>query len=493
MGQPDVIVVGAGFGGLAAAIDIAAAGHRVLVIEAADQPGGKAGTVEIDGVRFDTGPSVLTLPHIPRELLAKASAELADRFVLRRPTPAFRYAFDDGVVIDTFHEVEATLASVNGALGSEARAELTRFLDYAKGVWDAAAPPFVFGSAPSVAKVLAMGPSTWWQLRRADPFRSMWAAIRQMVQSPHLRAIFARFATYNGSDPRRAPATLNCIAHVEMGLGGFGIEGGLGGLVALMVEACERLGVEIRTQSPVTRLILDRNRMMGVEIGTGEVITASHVVANADAAHVFGELLPQQRRRRTAAARYPSTSGWCGVLKAQPSEVRAPHTVWMPTPYLNEFRDLFERDQPPERPAVYICDQMACHGRTGWPDGRGPVFVMANAPAEPATGSRPETTWAALETKVLETARRAGLLASDDTLVWSRSPSELAARFPGSRGSLYGAASNDWTSAFRRPANQVADVPGLYLASGSAHPGGGVPLAMQSGRAAAQDVLRRLS
>ncbi|MEO0603107.1 MAG: FAD-dependent oxidoreductase, partial [Myxococcota bacterium] len=273
----------------------------------------------------------------------------------------------------------------------------------------------------------------------------------------------------------------------------YGIEGGLGGLVSLLATACERLGVEVRTATPVAGLEVEGGRVAGVVTATGERLSAAHVVANADAAQVFGELLPASLRRTTAAQRHPSTSGWCGVVRARPNDGRSAHSVFMPTPYLDEFRDLFERDRPPERPAVYVCDQTQCHGLAGWDDGRGPVFLMANAPAEPLSGTRPDDVWQTLEARVLDTARSSGLIADDDPLVWRRTPTGLAERFPGSRGSLYGAASNDWTSAFRRPANEVADVPGLYLASGSAHPGGGVPLALQSGRAAARDVLRRMT
>ena len=297
-----------------------AAGHRVIVLEAAERAGGKAGVQVVDGVRFDTGPSVLTLPHIARELLALADPELADGFVLRHPTPSFRYLFDDGVVVDAFPEPEDTLFSGGGGAGgvgscrnSPDSSTMPRRSGMPRRL------PFVFGAAPSVSRLLAMGPSAWWQLRRADPLRTMWGAIRRQVRQPHLRAILARFATYNGSDPRRAPATLNCIAHVELTLGGFGVEGGMGGLVDRMVEACERLGVEVRTSSPVARLVVGSRGVVGVETVDGAEFRADAVVANADAAHVLGELMPEgtSSDHRCTAASFDLGMVWGASSEAQ--------------------------------------------------------------------------------------------------------------------------------------------------------------------------------
>jgi phytoene dehydrogenase-like protein len=162
--------------------------------------------------------------------------------------------------------------------------------------------------------------------------------------------------------------------------------------------------------------------------------------------------------------------------------------VLFPAEYLQEFTDIFDHDQPPAEPTVYLCAQEACHGRTGWAE-QEPVFVMANAPAEPENEARPPEVWEALGRTVLERLDAAGLRASGDAIVWERTPTQLAAAFPGSRGSIYGAASNSPLSAFRRPANQVRSVRGLFLASGSAHPGGGVPLCLLSGQAAAEAAL----
>ena len=177
-------------------------------------------------------------------------------------------------------------------------------------------------------------------------------------------------------------------------------------------------------------------------------------------------------------------SGWNGAVRASRRPDRLPHEVLFPSDYDAEFSDIVDRDRPPADPTVYLCAQERCHGVAGWADAE-PVFVMANAPAEPESGSRAPEVWAALETAVERRIRVAGLWGEGDTLVWRRTPADLARTFPGSRGAIYGAASNDRFAAFRRPPNRVPGVAGLYLASGSAHPGGGLPMVALSGLAAA--------
>jgi len=185
-------------------------------------------------------------------------------------------------------------------------------------------------------------------------------------------------------------------------------------------------------------------------------------------------------------------SGWVGIVRARRrtgTEARVAHTVLFPGAYLEEFADIFDRDRPPAEPTVYLCAQEACHGRAGWAEEE-PVFVMANAPAEPVDAPRAAATWDRLRDTSLARVRAAGLCGEADALAWERTPAGLAAEFPGSRGSIYGAASNSPWAAFRRPPNRVPGVRGLYLASGSAHPGGGVPLCVLSGAAAARAILR---
>lgn len=479
----EVLVVGAGVGGLAAALALVGRGLPVRVLEAREAPGGKAGTVAIDGVRVDTGPSVLTLPEVFASLFARIGKHLGDVLELRRLDPGFRYRYADGCVLDVAHDPNDTLAGVRSTLGRTAEAELAAFLEYSRGIWDAAAPHFVLGPAPSWAAMAALALRHPRALQAVDPLRGMAASIDRHVRDRHLRMLLRRYATYNGSDPRRAPATLNCIAHVELTLGGYGVLGGIGALVEAMVAGVEAGGGVIECGTPVDRILIRDGRAVGVVLANGSSRLGRAVVVNADVGWLRGGALPDARRHLPGTAS-PSMSGWTAVARAARLPDRFPHEVVFPADYDGEFADIFDRSRPPSEPTVYLCAQERCHGLTAWNDSE-PVFVMANAPAEPADRPRPPEVWTALEAAVERRIRSAGRWSDGDTIVWSRTPGDLAAAFPGSRGAIYGAASNDRLAAFRRPPNRLTGVPGLYLASGSAHPGGGLPMVALSGLAAA--------
>ena len=481
--RAEVLVIGAGIGGLSAALALAARGVAVRVLEAADRPGGKAGVVDVDGVLIETGPSVLTLPEVFARIFARAGRRLDEVIGLRRLDPGFRYRYPDGAVLEVCHDPEDTLARVRAALGPAAEDELASFLRYSGRIWDAAAPHFVLGPAPTWAAMAALAVRHPRALVHVDPLHSMAAGIDNHVNDPHLRLLLRRYATYNGSDPRRAPATLNCIAHVELSLGGYGVEGGIHALVAALVDAVEAHGGIIEYRTAVERILVDSGVATGVSLAGGGTRRGRAVVVNADVSWLRAVALPDPKRHLPAAAA-PSMSGWTGALRAARRDDRLPHEVLFAADYDAEFSDIFDRDRPPAAPTVYLCAQQRCHGTAGWADAE-PVFVMANAPAEPAAGARAPEVWSALEAAVERRIRAAGMWAEGDRLVWRRSPADLAAAFPGSRGAIYGAASNDRFAAFKRPPNRVRSLPGLYLASGSAHPGGGLPMVALSGLAAA--------
>lgn len=476
----EIVVIGGGIGGLSAALSLGGRGRPVVVLEAAEFLGGKAGVVEREGLTFDTGPSVLTMSYVFEELFSRAGLAFEDFVKLRTPNPSFRYLYPGGGVLDVFVELEETRASVERTFGARARDEFTEYLDLAGKVWRAAEPHFVRAPAPDFARLLRSGPRTWAQLVHIDGLRTMGKAIRSVVKTPELVMLFERYATYNGSDVRRAPGTLGCIAHVELALGGYGVEGGIGALVAGLVAAGEKLGVRYRTNTRVRRVELARGSVASVVTDEGRIPT-TQVVANVEARHLFEELVPEAKGDREP----PTSMSAYNAVYSVPSAGRVAHTVVFPTDYEAEFRAIFDEKRVPSEPTIYLCAQEECHGRTPL-YGRAPLFAMVNAPPDRG-GAVPS----ARDVFVPVEKRLASLGLLDDSarLLWERTPHELAERFPGSDGALYGPASNDKWTAFRRTGNRIGAPHGLYFAHGSGHPGGGLPLVAQAGMLAADALL----
>ena len=490
--EPDTLIIGAGMGGLSAAITARAAGAHVRVYDALSAPGGKVGVGRTqDGVEFDTGPSLLTMIDTLDEVFRAGGTSLEQELTLVAPEPLFRYIYADDTTLDVYHDVGRTTDSVRQVYGGAAAKEFEAFLAYSKGIWEAALPNFVQGEAPNYTSALVMGVTKFRQVLKVDPFRSMWEGICKHVSHPHLRMLLARYATYNGSNPYQAPATLNCIAWVEMGLGGWGIEGGMAELARALERVGRRMGVEFVYDTPVEQILLGaRQRVSGVRLEDGARVDARRLIVNADATHLLEDLLPARTRHDIPAVSDRSMSGWTGVMKAPAAhDRRAAHTVLFPHDYTKEFEDIFDLQRPPEQPTVYMCDQTQSHKRSGWPDAN-PVFVMANAPPQHSEDLSRASKYDALEQTVEQTLKTRGFWGPQAQWVWKRRPIDLARQFRGSYGSIYGASSNSQTAAFKRPPNEVKKIPGLFLASGSAHPGGGVPMCVMSGQTAARAMMR---
>jgi phytoene desaturase len=480
-----VVVVGAGMGGMAAAARLSVKRHSVTVVEQSSTYGGKVASFERDGFVFDTGPSLLTIPAVYRDLFNKTGGELEASVELVDLEPAFRYRFPDGTAVDMPGVDPGMCAKVLGdALGGTAEADWRAFMARAAAIWQVTRRPFLEAPLTGMRDLLPLARDLD-DVRTVAPFTSLRKLSEQYLHDPRLRMLVDRYATYTGSDPRRAPAALATVPYVEQTFGAYHVAGGIRRLADALYERTLERNVAYRFGADAVEVLTGDAGVTGVRLADGEVLAADVVVANADATHLYRDLVADPRaasaRRRLARTR-PSLSGFVLLLavRGRTPDLRH-HNVWFPADYDAEFDAIFGRSpKPVDDPTIYVCapddpEMRPDADRESW-------FVLVNAPRHSATGERGTIDWDApglaesYRDRVLDVMASRGYDVRD-RLLWSevRTPADLerATRAPG--GSIYGSSSNGPRAAFLRPAN-ASPVPGLYLVGGSAHPGGGLPL-----------------
>jgi phytoene desaturase len=486
-----VVVVGAGMGGLAVAARLAAQRHQVVVVEQAATFGGKLAAARRDGFVFDTGPSLLTLPAGYRDFFLKtavrrAGAGLDDNVELVEVQPAFAYCFADGTTVELATSSRtATSQSLDAALGPGRGQQWTALVDYASEVWAVTRTAFLTQplDGPAVLRRALLRPG---DLRAVAPLTSLRTLGRQRFSDDRLVQMLDRYATYQGSDPRRAPAALCVIPYIERTFGTWHVQGGLYQLAVALHARCLELGVVFRFDTDVAAVMLQAGRAAGVRLTDGEQVHCDVVVSDADARHLYQDLLAPAVAARPLAALRKATPSLSAFTIQLAVRGRTPgmrhHTVLFPADYDAEFDAIFgRRPQPVEDPAVYLCVPDDAAMRPD--DGHEPWTVLVNAPRhEPARPDGRGVDWRApgladsYADHVLAVLAARGVHTAGRVL-WRQvlTPADLQdqARAPG--GAIYGSSSNGPRAGFLRPRNR-SPVPGLFLVGGSAHPGGGLPL-----------------
>jgi phytoene desaturase len=474
-----IVVIGAGVGGLAAAARLQSLGHEVIVCEQSAAVGGKLGTYSRDGYRFDTGPSLLTMPDVFADLFAATGDPLDRTLDVQRVDPHCRYQFADGTRLDVPADRAVLAAAIHDAMGTEAARDWHHLQLRAERMWDVSRGPFVESPGPPSLLSLARRQPT--QLAAIAPGRSLHWLAGRMLHDPRLQTLLERYATYSGSDPRRAPAALATVSFVEQEYGCWYVSGGLHQLATALAD---RLAPDaLRLGAGVARLEMAGGRVSGVHLEDGNFLTADVVVSDVDAAHLYADLLPRRRlvpRAQTSSAGFVLLLG----LTSRPPEL-AHHTVLFPpltgAGYAAEFDAVFA-GRTAKSPTIYVS---APHDPAVSPTGGQAMFVLVNAPiqglfdwdAPGVSGGYARTILDLMASRGLDVTGRISFCET-------RSPADLARSVRAPGGAIYGTASHGPRAAFRRAANR-SPVPGLFLTGGSAHPGGGLPLVALSARAVA--------
>ena len=488
-----IAVIGAGIGGLCTAARLAKAGHLVTIFEASSRTGGKCRTEWIGRYAFDTGPSLLTLPAVYRDFFQRTGDVMGRVLELEEVNPSFDYRFHDGTSVKFANlSRKKTLASIEQTLGADAAAEWNRVMLRAEAMWDVSREPFIESELKSPISLLKRP-----RLIRDLKIISPWKSLRGIgITNPYLAKIMDRYATYSGSDPRYAPAVLSTIAFVEEAFGAWHIKGGIGTLAEKITERCEKLGVDIRLNSRVNEIVLNKGRVTGVVVNDA-TLTFDRVVANADAQFVYEKLLAPTKKvvniRKKLAKQEPSLAGFSLLLGLKPSDSQPleHHTILFPENYDLEFESIFTKKTPVEKPTIYICaprDPLMVKDKDheSW-------FVLVNAPRHSASGDGFD--WSNQDfnrqyaNSIINQIEAAGIPIRERLEVLEiRTPLDLQESVNAPGGSIYGTSSNGARSAFARAKNR-SPIKGLYLVGGSAHPGGGLPLVGLSAEMVAEAIL----
>jgi phytoene desaturase len=471
-----ILVVGAGLGGLAAAIRLARAGHAVEVWEKNEAPGGKLRELRADDFTWGTGPSLLTMPQVLRDLFTAADARLEDHLELVRLDSCCRYFWTDGTVIDE-----------DAAFWR--RPEVARFLDYARGIHQLSGEAFL--TRPPRDFWRAFTPQNWLKLRhlgKVATFRTLAQEVERRLTDPHLRQIFLRFATYNGSSPYLIPATFNIIPFVEAEFGGWYVRGGLPRIGAELVKLGEQCGVTFRCNTTATAW--DGSEAVAQD---GTRTRADFLVCNGDALKATSGFLAScfnAATRRKWLAPPLSSSGFILFLGIRGQNPRlAHHNIFFSDDYPREFAEIHGEKISPQEPTIYISIS-ARSDPAHAPADHDNWFILVNAPARD-----PADPWTYAETRdyrdlILRRLEKFGLDGIEKKIVSERAftPTDFARRDLARHGALYGWASHSVRASLFRPPLRPAR--NLFFTGGTTHPGGGIPLVLLSGKMVADIIVR---
>ncbi|MBN2709457.1 MAG: phytoene desaturase [Calditrichaceae bacterium] len=485
-----VNIIGAGLGGLSAGIRLAKMGFDVSIYEKNEKTGGKMNELVYDSWRFDTGPSLLTMPFIVDDLFEFAGRKREDYLKFEKVDPVCRYFFAEGSRLDVHEETDRMVEELN-RFNSLELSNYFHFLAYSKKLYDNAGTIFLRTPIHEWSQWIgSLTLSDIAKLTGIDALHTMHKSISRFFKDKRLIQLFDRYATYSGSNPYTSPATLNMIPYVETGLGAYYISGGMYRLTEALEKIALEFDVKIHTNTEVAKIIHKDKKVRAIVVNN-ELIETDYAVCNADVVTAYNDLIDSaDALRRKYNKLEPSLSGlvfFWGVNKKH-SELKH-HNIFFSADYKKEFNELFMDKKPASDPTVYIAITSKTDGSHA-PEYGENWFVLINMPylkghekwTEIIDQTR-ESIFKRLKTSGIDIRRNIEFEKVHTPLTFS----EL---YASNRGSIYGISSNSRFTTFLRPANRSRDIKGLYFAGGSAHPGGGIPLVIQSGRFAAELINR---
>jgi 1-hydroxycarotenoid 3,4-desaturase len=497
-----VVVVGAGVAGLVSALLLACRGLQVTLVERAETPGGKMRRVLVDGVGVDSGPTVFTMRWVFEQIFEAAGSSLTDELRLQPLGVLARHAWGGDQRLDLHADAASSADAIAQFAGPNEARRFVQFCEQARRVYDTLEGPYIRSQRPTLLGMARdLGPSGLGVLAGLGPFSSLWRSLARHFHDARLQQLFGRYATYCGSSPFSAPATLMLVAQVEMD-GVWAVDGGMLAVATALSRLARQRGATLRYGQACDEVLVRGGRACGVRLASGDCIEADSVVFNGDAAALPLGLLGSAAARAVppvpAAGRSLSAMTWSMHARTAGFPL-VRHNVFFNADYASEFRDIFQHGRLPREGTVYVCaqdrdDSSRLPARDDDSNGTAPerLLCLVNAPANGDSAALEPSEIEACERTHFALMQRSGLTIERQTHnSVLTTPADFHRLFPATGGALYGQASHGWMGVFQRPA-AASRLPGLYLAGGSVHPGPGVPMAAMSGRLAAEMLMAHL-
>ena len=475
------VVVGAGIAGIASAIRLTKKGFRVEVFESNDYPGGKLSEIHGNGFRFDAGPSLFTMPQYVNELFKLAGKDPEKYFEAQKLDLVCKYFYPDGTVIDAWSDQEKFAQEIE-LKTTDNGASVKKFLKKSAEIYRITNHIFLEKSLHLISSYLNIQTvRSILNFLKIDPLRTMNAANQSSFHDKKTIQLFNRYATYNGSDPYRAPATLNVIPHLEHHYGAYFPVNGMYSITTSLVKLAEELGVVFHYNSPVTEIIIESGKVKGLWVNN-EVVQADLVVSNMDIWFTYKNLLPSVGMPERIIRQERSSSAlifYWGIKKK--FDQLDLHNIFFAGDYQEEFRHIWSEKDICSDPTIYVNISSKLKPDDA-PEGSENWFVMINVPAN--EGQNWDLLISEARKNILAKLSASlgfdiGSLISFEEIL---DPRTIESKTSSYQGSLYGTSSNNRFAAFLRHANFSKKIKNLYFVGGSVHPGGGIPLALLSAR-----------
>ena len=475
------IVIGAGIAGIASAIRLTLKGHQVEVFEATNAAGGKLSEIKMDSFRFDAGPSLFTMPQYVDELFVLAGKNPRDYFNYNKLDTICNYFYEDGTEIHAYADPLKFSEEIAVKTTDTANSVLA-FLDRSREIYEITNPVFLQRSLHKIRSYLNWETlSSVFRFHRIDAFRSMNKSIASRFMDNRTIRLFNRYATYNGSNPYKAPATLNVIPHFEQHFGAYFPKGGMYSIVSSLMNLAEDLGVIFHFNHYVEQIEIKGNKVCGLKVA-GKSYSADLIVSNMDVWYTYKRLLPNIKVPERILDQERSSSAlifYWGINKSFPTLDL--HNIFFTENYQEEFRQIWDEKNIYSDPTVYVHISSKINADDS-PKGNENWFTMINVPSD--TGQNWDELIKLSRKNIIDKLSR--ILGNDiskhiicESIL---DPRGIDSKTFSYQGSLYGSSSNNQFSAFLRHANFSSKVSGLYFAGGSVHPGGGIPLALLSAK-----------